>query len=69
MQSPVRTSVPHLAPAQDTGAIPARQFARLPLRKRLRMVLQDPTVLSAPQEQHTRDLLTAIPHPRFEEHV
>jgi peptide/nickel transport system ATP-binding protein len=33
-----------------------------------RIVEQGPTeqVLSAPQEQYTRDLLTAIPHPRFE---
>ena len=26
-------------------------------------------VLSAPQEQYTRDLLNAIPHPRFEAHA
>jgi peptide/nickel transport system ATP-binding protein len=34
-----------------------------------RIVEQGPTerVLSAPQEQYTRDLLTAIPHPRFAE--
>jgi peptide/nickel transport system ATP-binding protein len=33
-----------------------------------RIVEQGPTerVLSAPQEQYTRDLLTAIPHPRFD---
>ncbi len=33
-----------------------------------RIVEQGPTerVLSAPQEQYTRDLLSAIPHPRFE---
>src|SRR5258707_11613152 len=36
-----------------------------------RIVEQGPTerVLSAPQEQYTRDLLTAIPHPRFEQHA
>jgi peptide/nickel transport system ATP-binding protein len=28
---------------QDIGAIPPRQFARLPLRKRIQMVFQDPT--------------------------
>ena len=36
-----------------------------------RIVEQGPTeqVLSSPQEQYTRDLLTAIPHPRFEAHA
>ncbi|MEW6452425.1 MAG: ABC transporter ATP-binding protein [Pseudomonadota bacterium] len=28
---------------QDIGAIPAKEFARLPLRKRIQMVFQDPT--------------------------
>jgi peptide/nickel transport system ATP-binding protein len=36
-----------------------------------RIVEQGPTerVLSAPQEQYTRDLLAAIPHPRFAAHA
>jgi peptide/nickel transport system ATP-binding protein len=36
-----------------------------------RVVEQGPTpqVLSAPAEQYTRDLLAAVPHPRFEERV
>src|SRR5262249_57571048 len=28
---------------EDIGAIPAKQFARLPQRKRIQMVFQDPT--------------------------
>ena len=28
---------------EDIGAIPAKSFARLPLRKRIQMVFQDPT--------------------------
>ena len=36
-----------------------------------RIVEQGPTeqVLSAPHEQYTRDLLAAIPHPRFAAHA
>jgi peptide/nickel transport system ATP-binding protein len=38
-----RTGGQILFDGEDIGAIPARQFARLPHRKRIQMVFQDPT--------------------------
>ena len=45
---------------QDIGAIPAKQFAKLPLRKRIQMVFQDPTDSLNPRFTAARAIMDPI---------